>query len=68
MLDRILLEDVEDIGGYVDLAEVAGSYRRMLQEAESTNGYDVQAVWRTVVLALWLHQQRAVSRGAVAVG
>ena len=55
LLDRIVLDDADDIGGYVDLGAVAAAYRRM---AERADGLDVQAVWRTVALALWLRQQR----------
>jgi asparagine synthase (glutamine-hydrolysing) len=59
LLDRILLDDADDIGGYVDLPAVAAAYRRMLERAKGAeHGHDVQAVWRTVALALWLRQQR----------
>jgi asparagine synthase (glutamine-hydrolysing) len=68
MLDRILVEDAEDVGGYVDLAVVTPAYRRMIQKAEAANGYDVQAVWQTVVLALWLRQTRAARYAAAAAG
>jgi asparagine synthase (glutamine-hydrolysing) len=58
MLDDVLLKDAENIGEYVDLHAVTDAYYRVLNEAESTNGQDFQAVWRTAVLALWLRQRR----------
>jgi asparagine synthase (glutamine-hydrolysing) len=58
MLDNILLDDADDIGGFVDLPAVAAAYRRMADRAEQADGYDAQAVWRTVAFALWLRQQR----------
>ena len=58
MLDDVLLKDAENIGEYVDLHAVTDAYYRVLNEAESTNGPDFQAVWRTAVLALWLRQRR----------
>jgi asparagine synthase (glutamine-hydrolysing) len=68
MLDHILLEDAEDMRGYVDLEAVVAAYRRMVQKPEAASYADVHAVWRTVVLALWLRQRRAVPTDAVAVG
>jgi asparagine synthase (glutamine-hydrolysing) len=67
MLDDILLEDAEDVGSYVDLAAVRAAYRRVLQQVDAANGYDVHAIWRTVVLALWLRQRRPAPRGAAVV-
>jgi asparagine synthase (glutamine-hydrolysing) len=58
VLDSVLLDDAEDIGGYVDLAAVREAYRRMAARGERADGYDVQAVWRAVALALWLRRQR----------
>jgi asparagine synthase (glutamine-hydrolysing) len=68
MLDQILFEDAVNIGGYVDLAAVTAAYRRMVKHAEAANGYDVQAVWRTAVLALWLRERHAARSDAPMVG
>jgi asparagine synthase (glutamine-hydrolysing) len=67
LLDQVLLEDTHDIGGYVNLAAVAAAYRRIAAQQEAAHGYDVQAVWRTVALALWLRQLRDASRSVKAV-
>ena len=62
MLDDILLANRDnDVGGYVDLPAVAAAYRRIAEPPQAANGYDVQAVWRTVALALWLRQLRSAS-------
>ena len=67
LLDQILLEDTQDIAGYVNLAAVAAAYHRMAERPEAAHGHDVLAVWRTVALALWLRQLRAASRDVKAV-
>jgi asparagine synthase (glutamine-hydrolysing) len=66
MLDHILFENGYDVGAYVNLAAVAAAYRRMAERPEAANGHDVQAVWRTAALALWLRQRRNAFSGAAA--
>ena len=68
MLDDILIDNGDVVGGYVDLPAVVSAYRRIAERPEAANGYDVQAVWRTVALALWLRQLRNASLGAAASG
>ena len=54
LIDRILSQDAEGIGEYVDLPEVTAAYRRIIERKEAVDGFDVQAVWKAVVLATWL--------------
>jgi asparagine synthase (glutamine-hydrolysing) len=58
LLDHVLLEDAEDVSGYVDISAVSAAYQRVLKQAEQADGYDVQAIWKTVALAKWLRQRR----------
>jgi asparagine synthase (glutamine-hydrolysing) len=57
LLDRILVEDADGVGAFVHLPAVCAAYRRMAERAEGSEGRDVQAVWRTVVLSTWLRRQ-----------
>ena len=54
LLDQLVIEDVAGLDGLVDMPAVVAAYQRLIKQAEAADGYDVQAVWRTAVLALWL--------------
>jgi asparagine synthase (glutamine-hydrolysing) len=56
LIDRILDEDAVAVGEYVDLPAIREAYRRITEKQEAADGFDVQAVWKTVVLATWLRQ------------
>jgi asparagine synthase (glutamine-hydrolysing) len=58
LLDQLILEDAEDIGGYVNLPAVRAAYGRVAELAEAAMGYDVQAVWRAAALGQWLRRRR----------
>ncbi|MDX8439185.1 lasso peptide isopeptide bond-forming cyclase [Mesorhizobium australafricanum] len=56
LLDSLLISDSERIAPYVNLPEVNAAYDRMLRQPEQATLPDVQHVWRTVSLSLWLRQ------------
>jgi asparagine synthase (glutamine-hydrolysing) len=65
---RTLIEtDLRDISGYVDVRAVKEAYRRCVSsgwEAGCATGQgdkDAMIVWSAIILALWLHNQRAAS-------
>jgi asparagine synthase (glutamine-hydrolysing) len=70
IVEEVLSDDAGSIARYVDIAAIRQAYRRITEHGEKAGGHDVQAVWRTVTLALWLrrlHGQQQVDRHAVAV-
>jgi asparagine synthase (glutamine-hydrolysing) len=56
LLDGILLNDADGVGAFVHAPEVNAAYRRIIENAEGADGGDVQIVWRTAVLSLWLRR------------
>jgi len=56
LLDRLLISDSERIAPYVNLPEVNAVYDRLLRQPEQATLPDVQHVWRSVSLSLWLRQ------------
>ncbi|TPI20564.1 lasso peptide isopeptide bond-forming cyclase [Mesorhizobium sp. B4-1-1] len=56
LLDSLLISDSERIAPYVNLPEVNAVYERMLRQPEQATLPDVQHVWRSVSLSLWLRQ------------
>lgn len=56
LLDRLLISDSERIAPYVNLPEVNAVYERLLSQPEQATLPDVQHVWRSVSLSLWLRQ------------
>lgn len=67
LIDRILGDDAAAVGEYVDLPAIRDAYRRIAEKQEAADGFDVQAVWKTVVLATWLRGlNRAAERASVA--
>ncbi|WP_217571527.1 lasso peptide isopeptide bond-forming cyclase [Mesorhizobium sp. GbtcB19] len=56
LLDRLLISDSERIAPYVNLREVNAVYERLLSQPEQATLPDVQHVWRSVSLSLWLRQ------------
>ncbi|UCI26265.1 lasso peptide isopeptide bond-forming cyclase [Mesorhizobium sp. B2-8-5] len=56
LLDKLLISDSEWIAPYVNLPEVNAVYERMLRQPEQATLPDVQHVWRSVSLSLWLRQ------------
>ncbi len=59
LVDHVLRDDRAGVGHYVDVAAVSASFQRMKQE--TATGLDIQIVWRTAALSLWL---RRLERGA----
>ncbi|RWA83816.1 lasso peptide isopeptide bond-forming cyclase [Mesorhizobium sp.] len=56
LLDRLLVSDSDLIAPYVNLPEVNAAYARMLREPEQATLPDVQHIWRSASLSLWLRQ------------
>ncbi|MDG4873640.1 lasso peptide isopeptide bond-forming cyclase [Mesorhizobium sp. WSM4935] len=56
LLDRLLISDSERIAPYVNLPEVNAVYERLLSQPDQATLPDVQHVWRSVSLSLWLRQ------------
>jgi asparagine synthase (glutamine-hydrolysing) len=63
MLHRIIYGSGDGLGDFVDLAEVAAAYERVAANPAAVDGNDVQTVWRTTMLALWLHTVGHASEG-----
>jgi asparagine synthase (glutamine-hydrolysing) len=57
LLDRIIRGRDGDLGAFVDRGEAALAYERILANPGGADGRDVQAVWRTTMLALWLSRE-----------
>ncbi|MDX8526569.1 lasso peptide isopeptide bond-forming cyclase [Mesorhizobium sp. MSK_1335] len=56
LLDRLLISDSERIAPYVNLPEVNAVYDRILRQPEQATLPDVQHIWRSISLSLWLRQ------------
>ena len=56
LLDRLLVSDGDLIAPYVNLPEVNAVYARVLRQPEQATLPDVQHIWRSVSLSLWLRQ------------
>jgi asparagine synthase (glutamine-hydrolysing) len=56
LLDRLLVSDSERIAPYVNLPEVNAVYARLLRQPGQATLPDVQHIWRSVSLSLWLRQ------------
>ncbi|MCV3206073.1 lasso peptide isopeptide bond-forming cyclase [Mesorhizobium sp. YC-39] len=56
LLDSILGADAYRIAPYVNLPEVAAAYARILRRPDEAAPLDVQYVWRSTSLSLWLRQ------------
>lgn len=60
LLDRVLGPDSERIAPYVNLAAVTAAYGRLSNDPAGARLDDIQQIWRSVTLSLWLRQ---VERG-----
>jgi len=58
LLDSVLIADAYGIGEYVNLDELVSAYERMTTAPDSIAGDEVQFIWRSISLALWLDQTR----------
>ncbi|TGQ03641.1 asparagine synthetase B, partial [Mesorhizobium sp. M2E.F.Ca.ET.219.01.1.1] len=56
LLDRELVADAGLIAPYVNLPEVTAAYARILRRPDEAEPLDVQYVWRSTSLSLWLRQ------------
>jgi asparagine synthase (glutamine-hydrolysing) len=55
------LGDRNALGAFVNLTAVAAAYRRIADKRGAADGNDVQAVWRTMVLAEWMNRRNGMS-------
>jgi asparagine synthase (glutamine-hydrolysing) len=60
LLNDIIFGDEEEIGRFMDLAELRLAYERVKRLKEEASGLDVQAIWRAVVLSRWLAQTQDI--------
>ena len=58
LLDKVLVADAALIAPYVNLPEVTAAYGRISSQPEAATLPDVQYVWRSIALSLWLRQVR----------
>ncbi|MGI6852227.1 asparagine synthase-related protein [Mesorhizobium sp. 1B3] len=58
LLDSVLVRDVDGIAGYVNLRELREACERMMSSPAAARGDEVQFIWRTISLALWLRAGR----------
>ncbi|TIW33436.1 MAG: lasso peptide isopeptide bond-forming cyclase, partial [Mesorhizobium sp.] len=56
LLHKVLVSDAGLIAPYVNLPEVAAAYARILRRPDGAAPLDVQYVWRSTSLSLWLRQ------------
>ena len=66
LVERMLGKEADAIADYVDVPALNAAYQRIAEKAEAADGRDVQAVWRTVVLATWLNRSTATPKKAAA--
>ncbi len=53
LLDLLILEDSEEMSGWINLEVARGAYDRVRKAGVKADGGDVQMVWRTAAIALW---------------
>jgi asparagine synthase (glutamine-hydrolysing) len=58
LLDSVLVRDVDSIADYVNLPELKTACERMASSPATARGDEVQFIWRTISLALWLRASR----------
>ncbi|MES0089696.1 lasso peptide isopeptide bond-forming cyclase [Mesorhizobium sp. M0030] len=56
LLDKVLVADAALIAPYVNLPEVTAAYGRIARQPDEATLPDVQYVWRSISLSLWLRQ------------
>ncbi|ESW96670.1 asparagine synthase [Mesorhizobium sp. LSJC268A00] len=56
LLDKVLVADAALIAPYVNLSEVTAAYGRIARQPDEATLPDVQYVWRSIALSLWLRQ------------
>lgn len=56
LLETVIGSESDRIAPYVNLPSVAAAHRRLLENSTDAAMEDVQSVWRSVQLSLWLRQ------------
>ncbi|RWC40772.1 MAG: lasso peptide isopeptide bond-forming cyclase [Mesorhizobium sp.] len=56
LLEQLLVSDASRIAPYVNLPQVSAAYARLLRQPDQAAPLDVQYVWRSASLSLWLRQ------------
>lgn len=56
LLEQVLVSDARRIAPYVNLPVVTAAYARLLRQPDQAAPLDVQYVWRSASLSLWLRQ------------
>jgi asparagine synthase (glutamine-hydrolysing) len=56
LLEQLLVSDAGRIAPYVNLPQVSAAYARLLSQPDQAAPLDVQYVWRSASLSLWLRQ------------
>jgi asparagine synthase (glutamine-hydrolysing) len=56
LLEQLLISDASRIAPYVNLPQVSAAYARLLRQPDRAAPLDVQYVWRSASLSLWLRQ------------
>ena len=56
LLEQLLVSDARRIAPYVNLPQVSAAYARLLRQPDQAAPLDVQYVWRSASLSLWLRQ------------
>ena len=56
LLEQLLVSDANRIAPYVNLPHVSAAYARLLRQPDQAAPLDVQYVWRSASLSLWLRQ------------
>ncbi|ESY83589.1 asparagine synthase [Mesorhizobium sp. LNHC221B00] len=56
LLEQLLVSDTDRIAPYVNLPQVSAAYARLLRQPDQAAPLDVQYVWRSASLSLWLRQ------------
>lgn len=64
LLEQLLVSDAGRIAPYVNLPEVGAAYARLLRQPDQVAPLDVQYVWRSASLSLWLRQLQQHGRPA----
>jgi asparagine synthase (glutamine-hydrolysing) len=57
LIEEVLADKEGQLDSYVNLPALRDAYSRLTDNPKQPNGYEVQSLWRAVILAYWLKRQ-----------
>jgi asparagine synthase (glutamine-hydrolysing) len=58
MMEEIIDKDIDGVSEYIDLDKVRPVLKKAKRNASKAGGGNIQILWRTVALSLWLRQEK----------